>query len=297
MHCHQWWADLYIVAPWICLLDEILLSLVLWWQLSWIAGDVKLSALRKALGESGISADFHSGMLVCQERVLVKPSGTTGQLVLEGPVCEIYYKIREILYAQYHMCWENLYPVCTLVKLRDNKSNALDLPAIWLLSRRRIVFCKLIHRQFLSWLFSSLLQTSLIYPLFLPGVGFTQDGVQAYMSRMNRQLHRMLNGVYEFYLPTCGHIKSVIRSYQEHSHYRLVDQCMHSNIDLLSLTLSPNYHSTSQCVFSCWQSTLPCKTAININLSSAIVHSDWVCRQSDDTACYLVEFSNLYKLQ
>lgn len=69
-----------------------------------VAGDVKLSALKKALGDAGISADFYAGMLVCQSRVLVKSNGPAGQLLLEGPLCEDYYRVRDVMYTQYHIC-------------------------------------------------------------------------------------------------------------------------------------------------------------------------------------------------
>lgn len=72
--------------------------------LEFVAGDVKLSALRKALGDGGISSEFFSGMLLCQKRILVKSAGLAGQLVLEGPFCEDYYKIRDIVFAQYNIC-------------------------------------------------------------------------------------------------------------------------------------------------------------------------------------------------
>lgn len=70
----------------------------------WYAGDVKLSNLRKALGEKGISADFQGGMLVCQSQILVKVLPRAGHLTLEGPICGDYYRIRDIMYSQYHIC-------------------------------------------------------------------------------------------------------------------------------------------------------------------------------------------------
>ena len=69
-----------------------------------LAGDVRLSDLKKALGKAGISADFYAGMLVCQGRVTIKSVGTGGELVLEGALSEDYYRIRDIVYGQYHIC-------------------------------------------------------------------------------------------------------------------------------------------------------------------------------------------------
>ena len=68
------------------------------------AGDLKLSALRRALGEHGISAEFSGGMLVCQSHILVKTGGSDGRILLEGPLCPDYYRIRDIVYLQYHVC-------------------------------------------------------------------------------------------------------------------------------------------------------------------------------------------------
>jgi len=68
------------------------------------AGNVKLSALRKALGDKGISANFQGGMLVCQNRIVVKTEGAEGQLVLEGPLCPDFYTVRAAIYSQYHIC-------------------------------------------------------------------------------------------------------------------------------------------------------------------------------------------------
>ena len=67
-------------------------------------GDLKLSALRRALGEHGISAEFSGGMLVCQSHVIVRTGGSDGQILLEGPLCPDYYSIRDIAYSQYHVC-------------------------------------------------------------------------------------------------------------------------------------------------------------------------------------------------
>ena len=67
-------------------------------------GDLKLSALRKALGEHGISAEFSGGMLVCQSHIIVRTGGSDGRILLEGPLCPDFYSIRDVVYLQYHVC-------------------------------------------------------------------------------------------------------------------------------------------------------------------------------------------------
>lgn len=68
-------------------------------------GDVKLSALRAALAEVGIGAEFAGGGLVCSGRVTVRRSADgDGAVTLEGPLSQDYYRVRDVLYAQYHVC-------------------------------------------------------------------------------------------------------------------------------------------------------------------------------------------------
>lgn len=57
-----------------------------------------------ALGEAGIGAEFYSGCLLCSGHVLVRRGGDEGQLLLEGPLGEEYYRIRNIVYGQYNVC-------------------------------------------------------------------------------------------------------------------------------------------------------------------------------------------------
>jgi cleavage and polyadenylation specificity factor subunit 2 len=68
------------------------------------AGDVKLSALRAALAEAGVAAEFAAGGLVCSGRVSVRREPGQGEVRLEGPLSADYYKVRDVLYAQYHVC-------------------------------------------------------------------------------------------------------------------------------------------------------------------------------------------------
>lgn len=69
------------------------------------AGDVRLSDLRLALGQAGIAAEFAAGRLVCGAgRVTVRRADADGELLLEGPLSEDYYRVRDVVYRQYHVC-------------------------------------------------------------------------------------------------------------------------------------------------------------------------------------------------
>lgn len=67
-------------------------------------GDVKLSQLKRALARANIAADFHAGGLYCDGDILVRRQGDDGGLVLEGSLSDQYFKIRDIVYSQYHIC-------------------------------------------------------------------------------------------------------------------------------------------------------------------------------------------------
>ena len=67
-------------------------------------GDVRLSELKKALTAAGIRAEFHAGALYCAGQVVVKRRGEGGGLVLEGAMSDAYYKVRDVVYGQYHIC-------------------------------------------------------------------------------------------------------------------------------------------------------------------------------------------------
>ncbi|GMH42787.1 hypothetical protein BSKO_10706 [Bryopsis sp. KO-2023] len=66
-------------------------------------GDVRLSGVKTALEEAGIVAQFHGRSLVCNEDVQIRVQ-SAGHIVMEGPVSEEYYRIRAVLYGQYHIC-------------------------------------------------------------------------------------------------------------------------------------------------------------------------------------------------
>ena len=67
-------------------------------------GDVRLSELKKALAAVGIRAEFHAGSLYCTGHVVVRRRGEGGGLVLEGALSDAYYKVRDVVYGQYHIC-------------------------------------------------------------------------------------------------------------------------------------------------------------------------------------------------
>jgi cleavage and polyadenylation specificity factor subunit 2 len=68
-------------------------------------GDVRLSQLRPALARVGVASEFSGGVLVCEGGVAVRraPGGDAPGLVLEGPLSDMYYKVRDVVYAQYHV--------------------------------------------------------------------------------------------------------------------------------------------------------------------------------------------------
>lgn len=71
-------------------------------------GDVQLTELRGALASRGIRAAFGIGekkTLVCDGRVVVRRAeDSSGTLVVEGPLSEMFYRIREVVYSQYSIC-------------------------------------------------------------------------------------------------------------------------------------------------------------------------------------------------
>lgn len=66
---------------------------------------MRLSELRGALAAAGIASEFHGGALYCAGRVVVRRGGSEeGGLVVEGPLSADYYRVREVVYGQYHVC-------------------------------------------------------------------------------------------------------------------------------------------------------------------------------------------------
>ncbi|XP_054818655.1 cleavage and polyadenylation specificity factor subunit 2 isoform X1 [Prosopis cineraria] len=77
-----------------------------------LVGDLKLADFKQFLSAKGVQVEFAGGALRCGEYVTLrkvgdstqKSSGSgTQQIVIEGPLCEDYYKIREYLYSQFYL--------------------------------------------------------------------------------------------------------------------------------------------------------------------------------------------------
>ena len=64
-----------------------------------LIGDVRLSEFKKVLQENGLSVQFQDGDLICNQLVSIRKLDS-GELVLEGPLCEDYYHIRSLMYEQ-----------------------------------------------------------------------------------------------------------------------------------------------------------------------------------------------------
>lgn len=67
------------------------------------AGNVRLSRLKQALADAGIAAQWQAGALVCG-KVIVKASPEDGEVHLEGPLAEDFFRVRHVVHTQYHVC-------------------------------------------------------------------------------------------------------------------------------------------------------------------------------------------------
>jgi cleavage and polyadenylation specificity factor subunit 2 len=62
-------------------------------------GDVKLSELKKLLGQQGYNAQFISGgVLVVNESIVIQKT-EQGQLTVQGQVDDDYYNVRQLIYS------------------------------------------------------------------------------------------------------------------------------------------------------------------------------------------------------
>ncbi|KAK9143745.1 hypothetical protein Syun_013145 [Stephania yunnanensis] len=75
-----------------------------------LVGDLKLADFKQFLASKGIQVEFAGGALRCGEYVTLRKIGDatqkgTGsqQVVIEGPLSEEYYKIRDYLYSQFYL--------------------------------------------------------------------------------------------------------------------------------------------------------------------------------------------------
>ncbi|XP_022891929.1 cleavage and polyadenylation specificity factor subunit 2 [Olea europaea var. sylvestris] len=76
-----------------------------------LVGDIKMADLKQYLASKGVQVEFAGGALRCGEYVTlrkvgdsIQKGGSSGvqQIILEGPLSEEYYKIRDHLYAQFY---------------------------------------------------------------------------------------------------------------------------------------------------------------------------------------------------
>jgi hypothetical protein len=67
-------------------------------------GDVKLSEVKQALAAVGVPSEFRGGRLVVGGSLVVRRDGPEGQLLMEGPLSDDYFKVRDVVYSQYNVC-------------------------------------------------------------------------------------------------------------------------------------------------------------------------------------------------
>ncbi|XP_065876107.1 cleavage and polyadenylation specificity factor subunit 2 isoform X2 [Euphorbia lathyris] len=77
-----------------------------------LVGDLKMADFKQFLSSKGVQVEFAGGALRCGEYVTLRKVGNisqkgggsgTQQIIIEGPLCEDYYKIREYLYSQFYL--------------------------------------------------------------------------------------------------------------------------------------------------------------------------------------------------
>lgn len=78
-----------------------------------LVGDLKMQDFKQFLASKGVQVEFAGGgALRCGEYVTLRKVGPTGQkggasgpqqILIEGPLCEDYYKIRDYLYSQFYL--------------------------------------------------------------------------------------------------------------------------------------------------------------------------------------------------
>lgn len=75
-------------------------------------GDLKMADFKQFLSSKGVQVEFAGGALRCGEYVTLRKvgdasqkggGGGTQQIIIEGPLSEEYYKIREYLYSQFYL--------------------------------------------------------------------------------------------------------------------------------------------------------------------------------------------------
>ncbi|XP_010550556.1 PREDICTED: cleavage and polyadenylation specificity factor subunit 2 isoform X2 [Tarenaya hassleriana] len=78
-----------------------------------LVGDLKIADFKQFLSSKGVQVEFAGGgALRCGEYVTLRKVGPTGQkggasgpqqILIEGPLCEDYYRIRDYLYSQFYL--------------------------------------------------------------------------------------------------------------------------------------------------------------------------------------------------
>lgn len=77
-----------------------------------LVGDLKMADFKQFLASKGVQVEFAGGALRCGEYVTLRKVGDVSQkggasgpqqIVIEGPLCEDYYKIRDYLYSQFFL--------------------------------------------------------------------------------------------------------------------------------------------------------------------------------------------------
>lgn len=63
--------------------------------------ELKLSDLKQVLLKADIQAEFSGGVLYCSGDVVAVRRNEGGRIMLEGTLCEDYFKIRNILYSNF----------------------------------------------------------------------------------------------------------------------------------------------------------------------------------------------------
>eukprot|EP00878_Enallax_costatus_P028137 GHUV01030353.1.p1 GENE.GHUV01030353.1~~GHUV01030353.1.p1 ORF type:complete len:224 (-),score=80.42 GHUV01030353.1:252-923(-) len=68
-------------------------------------GSVQLSEVKTALAKAGFVSEFSAARrLVVAGSLVVSSDGPKGQLVMEGPLCDDYFRVRDVVYGQYNVC-------------------------------------------------------------------------------------------------------------------------------------------------------------------------------------------------
>lgn len=63
--------------------------------------ELKLSDFKMVLLRAGISAEFDGGVLFCGRGSVALRRHDSGRVTIEGALCDLYYRVRELLYQQY----------------------------------------------------------------------------------------------------------------------------------------------------------------------------------------------------